>query len=167
MTRRTFYKIIAGIILYFSLNTFYKLYKNNTISKTCLSETFNKKFSDLSKLEINSIHDFNIIFNCEDWDEIYIISSMYYDRGIGFLTTGILVPSYNRFDYFEGTSLLFFIKNNAIISDPLPFYNDHFIFSNNYNRVNSARFDRENSKFIYKKYEHSDYDFTTLELVEK
>ncbi|RBW63428.1 hypothetical protein DS884_00115 [Tenacibaculum sp. E3R01] len=165
MKRKIIYKIIAGLLIYFILNTCYKLYKNYTISETCLSNTFNNKYLDLSNLKINSIHNFDEIFNCQEWDEIFVTSSIYYYRGIGYLYTGVLVPSYDKFQYPEGTALLYFMKNNAIISNPLPLYSDNFIFSNHYGKSNSVRIKRKHAKFIYKKHEHTDFELNTLELI--
>lgn len=107
------------------------------------------------------------MFKCQEWDEIFVVSSMYYSRGIGYLSTGVLIPDYEPFDYAEGTALVFFLNNNIVISKPMALYSDNFIFSNNYEKMNSIRIKRTNAKFIYKEFEDSDYEFTTLELISK
>ena len=165
MTKKLVYKIILGIIFYFVLSTAFKAYKNSTLSESCLTKTFNKNFSDLSTLDINSIHDFDEIFDCQDWDEIFIHDAIYYSRRIGYLTSGILVPSYDINEYHEGVYLVYFLKNSIIVSTPNSLYSSNFIISQNFNDGNNVRINRKKAKFIYQKFEHSDYDFNTLELV--
>ena len=165
MTKKVFYKIILGIILYFVLSTVFKLYKNSVILETCVPDTFKTHFADLSSLEINSIHDFDDIFNCQGWDEIFIHDAIYYSRGIGYLRSGVLVPSYDFNEYIEGVYLVYFLKNNIVISNPNPLFDSNFILALDNNIQQYLRISRKNAKFIYKKFEHSDYDLNTLELV--
>ena len=159
------YKIIIGIILYFVLSTVFKLYKNSVISETCLTDIFSTHFSDLSSLKINSIHDFDEIFDCQDWDEIFIHDAIYYSRGIGYLRSGVLVPSYDFNEYTEGVYLVYFLKNNIVISNPNLLFDSNFILSLDNNIEQYLRISRKNAKFIYQKYEHNDYDLNTFELV--
>lgn len=165
MTKKVFYKIIIGIILYFALSTTYKLYKNSTITETCLTETFDSNLSDLSNLKINSTYDFNQMFNCQKWDEILITDAHYYYRGFGYLSNGVLVPSYDPFQYLEGTYIIYFLNNNIIVNKPIPLYSDNFILSLNLKNFNYIKIKRNNAKFIYKKLEHSNYDLNTLEII--
>ena len=167
MTKKIVYKIILGIILYFVLGTIYKLYTNSTLSTTCLTESFNTHFSDLSNLKINSNHDFDELFNCQKWDEILVTDAHYYMREFGYLANGVLVPSYDPFQYLEGTYLIYFLKNNIILSEPIELYNDNFIFSQNFKNFNYIKIKRNDAKFLYKKYEHTDYDLNTLEIIKE
>jgi hypothetical protein len=162
LKRRIFYKILLGLILYFFLSTGYKVYKNTTISETCLTETFNVNFSGLSKLEINSVYDFDDMFKCQDWDEIYITDAIYYFRGIGYITSGVLVPEYDVNDFIEGGYLIYFLKNGAVVSNPIQLYGPNFILS----QSNGVRIKRDKAKFHYKKFEHSYFDMNTFEILE-
>jgi hypothetical protein len=165
VTKKVVYKIIIGIILYFILSTVFKLYKNSVISDTCLSNTFKTNFSDLSSFEINSTYDFEDIFECQNWDEIFIVDAVYYSRGIGYLRSGILVPSSDINEYPEGTYLVYFLKNNIVISNPNPLFDSNFILSLDNNIIQYLRINKKNAKFIYQKFEHSDFDYNTLELI--
>jgi hypothetical protein len=166
MKSKLLLKILIGFILYFILSFGYKLLNNAFIPDTCLNTSFTKSFKDLSSLKINATCDFNEMFNCQKWDEILITDAHYYIRAVGYLYSGILVPSYDQFQYLEGTYLVYFLKNNIIVSNPVQLYNDGFIFSPKSYKNNHIKIERKNAKFIYKKFEHSDYDFNTFELTE-
>ncbi|NIK92807.1 hypothetical protein GZ212_11645 [Mangrovimonas sp. CR14] len=163
--KRIIFKIILGAMLYFGLGTIYKSYNNYTLSSNCITESFNTHFSNLSNLKINSSYNFDKIFYCEKWDEILVTDAHYYHRILGYLTNGVLVPSYDPFQYLEGTYLVYFLKDNIIISEPISWYHEHFIFSENFKTFNYIKIKRRNAHFFYKKYEHTDYDLNTFEII--
>ena len=84
-----------------------------------------------------------------------------------YLTSDVLIPDYDYSNINEGTYLLFFLDGNSPISKPIEFGGSDFIFSNNFNRFNYVKIDRDEAKFIYKKYEHSDFELYTLELLKR
>lgn len=166
MKSKIILKILIGLFLYFILSFSFKLYTSTYVSDKCLNSTFNNQFEDLSSLKINSTYDFDNIFDCEPWNEILITDAHYYMRSVGYLYSGVLVPSYDPFQYFEGTYLIYFLKNNIIVSNPVELHNNDFIFSAQSYKNSLIKIKREDAKFVYKKFEHSDYDLTTLELIE-
>ena len=158
-------KILIGIILYIILSFGYKLLNNTFISDTCLTISFNKSFEDLSSLKINSTYDFDELFDCQKWDEILIIDVHYYMKSIGYIYSGILVPSYDQFQYAEGSYFVYFLKNNIIVSNPVQLYDNGFIFSPKGYNNNFIKIKRKDAQFIYKKFEYTDYDLNTLDLI--
>ncbi len=167
MKSKVVFKIFIGFLLYFFLSFSYKFLSNNFLSDTCLTTTFNKHFIDLSALKINSTYDFDVMFNCKKWDEILITDTHYYIRSVGYISSGVLVPSYDQFQYAEGSYFVYFLKNNIIVNNPIQLYGNNFIFSPKLKNGNFIKIKRKNAKFIYKKFEHSDYDLNTLDFIEK
>ena len=115
MKKRLVYKIVVGIILYFVLGIIYKYYKNSTLERTCLTNNFIQNYSDLTYLEINSTHDFDEIFDCEEWNEILVTDAHYYMRGFGYLKNGVLVPAFDQIQYPKGTYLVYFLEKTLKI----------------------------------------------------
>ncbi len=154
--------ILSFVIIY----SYIKFNKTTILPKTCLTETFNENFKNLDKIKVNSEYNFSAIFNCKDWDEIIIIGGPVFSRTMIYTTSGIILPKVDYLNYTEGTIFLFFIKKNRIISEPIPIWHPNFIFSQNFNRYNYLKVGREKSRFIYKPFEHSEFELFTLELID-
>ena len=86
-------------------------------------------------------------------------------RGFGYLKNGVLVPAFDQIQYPKGTYLVYFLENNIIISEPVPLFDPNFIFSQNFKSGNYVKIGRKNAKFIYKKFDHTDFDLNTFEIV--
>jgi hypothetical protein len=167
MKKKKIILIIGFIALVFLSRLVIKNVKNSKLSKTCLIDSFNKKFNDLDNAKLNSVFNFNESINCIDWNKILIVEAPYVHRSLIYLTSDVLIPDYDYSNINEGTYLLFFLDGNSPISKPIEFGGSDFIFSNNFNRFNYVKIDRDEAKFIYKKYEHSDFELYTLELLKR
>jgi len=159
--------IIGFIILMLASRFVFKNIKNSNLSITCLTERFNNEFNLLEISKLNSEFNFHEKFECYDWNKIIIVEAPYVNRFLIYFSSSILLPDYDYSNISEGTYLLFFLDGNYPVSKPIEFGRNDFIFSNNFNRFNYLKIDRDKTKFIYKKFEHSDFELYTLELSNK
>ena len=159
--------LFSFITLIFTLNIFIKIRKLSSLSDNCLTEKFNKefKFDSINKLKLNFEYDFDEIFDCKEWDEILVVQAPYINRTLLYIKSGIILPGYDYINSSEDSHFLFFINNGNVITKPIRFGSNNFIFSNNFKTSNYLKSSRENSKFKYKRFENSHYDgLFTLEL---
>ena len=153
--------LLVVIILIFSINLFVKINKLSSVSNNCLTEKFNKefKFDSIDELKLNSEYDFDKIFDCTEWDEILVIQAPYVNRLLLYIKSGIILPDYDYINTSQNIYFLFFINNGNVITKPIPFGSDKFVFSN------YLKNSREDTNFIYKRFENSHFDgLFTLEL---
>jgi len=138
----------------------------SSVSESCLTESFNKEFIPPEKLNLNTEYNFSAIFKCTEWDEILVTQAPYVSRAFIYIQSGVLLPEYDYINSSENNYFLFFINNGHIINEPIIFGGPYFLFSNKFSSSNYLKIEKENANFIYKKYEDSDYDMVTLELIE-
>ena len=155
---------VIGIIMIASFLN--KKIQLSSLSESCLTESFNKEFIPLEKLNLNTEYNFSKIFNCTEWDEVFIVQAPYINRAFIYIQSGVLLPEYDYINSSENNHFVFFINNGHIINKPIIFGGPYFLFSNNFNRSNYLKIEKENANFIYKKYEDSYYGMVTLELIE-
>ncbi len=156
--------IIVGVLIFIiALRLFIKKSQNSKLSEICLTDKFVEEFSSLNNVRV--MFDFNKLFNCDDWDKVFVVEAPYINRALIYLGSDVLLPDYDYNNINEGTYILFFLNGNTPMGKPIKFTRDNFIFSNNFNRLNFLKINKEEAKFVYKKYEHTDYNLWTLELI--
>lgn len=158
---------IVFIILILILGTLiFILFKpgNNDFSESCFIENYNDTFNNLQESKLNTEYNFSKIFNCEDWDEIIFVGEPITSRVVIYLKEGVILPQIDFSDREEGTVLIFFIKDNKVISSPISLENPNLIFSPNLNRLNYLALKREQAVFTFKDYENDHFELFILEL---
>lgn len=83
-------------------------------------------------------------------------------RSVIFISTGIVLPKINYSNYPEEAILLYFIKNNKVVSLPVPLWHENFIFSQNLNYFNFLMLKKEEAVFTFEKFENDYFDLFTL-----
>lgn len=149
-------KLFIGIVLYIILSTSFKHYKNITVSDTCFLETYNATFMNITTPPLNSVYNFDDIFECGDWDEIFIVEA-YYSRDIGYIKSGILIPK-DQGIISEDASRVYFLKNNYLVSPQVILYFKNFLLVD-FNNYHYLKVNREDAIFKCVELETIGFDY--------
>lgn len=157
--------VLKALLLIVVSVYFYKQINNwNLKNERCLFDSYENSIGNFENLEVNHKYDFSKIFACKEWSEVLIIGEYTY-RSVVFFKTSILLPNFDFSNVKKGSSLLYFIKNKNVISEPIIISHESLILSNNYNKSLFLKVNKNRANFVFKKLEDSDLDIFTLELV--
>ena len=145
--RKNIIILAIGLFLIVLCYVFIKFYNVSNIESNCLVNDFDKVFEKENSLKEGKVYNFSEIFNCKDWDEIIIVGGPRVSRAMIFLKEGVALPPIDYFNRAQGSLVFFLVKNGKLISLPISFYHQDFLYFEDLNSFDYVRLDKEEAIF--------------------
>jgi len=123
-----------------------QFYQVEHLKEDCITQQFKEKIEKNGLIE-GKIYDFSQIINCKKWDKLVIVGGKHANRTIIFLKEGIALPKIDYRSRLSGSLLFYFIKDRKLISPPLEYWQQDFLYFKDFNDFDYMVINREKAKF--------------------
>lgn len=158
---------IALLLIFFGY-VFIKFNNVSDIDNNCLVKDFNAVFERENSLKLGEVYNFSKILSCENWDEVIIVGGQRANRAVIFLKEGVALPKIDYKNRLKGVLLFYLLKDGKLVSPPISFYDQDFLYFENFNDFDYASLKKEEAVFECVRLETigTDEEILTFELID-
>ncbi|UJH68663.1 hypothetical protein [Allomuricauda sp. SCSIO 65647] len=138
----------------------------NSGKNDCLVNDFNIVFRKENSIKLGEVYNFSQIFNCRNWDEVIIVGGRKANRTIIYIKEGVALPKIDYRNRLQGVLLFYFVKDGKLISSPISFYDQDFLYFEDFNYFDYVSLKKKEAIFKCVKLETigADEEILTFEL---